>query len=85
MPSLVESILTRVEQNFTAFIGKNDSPEEFAEEMRTRLDQDMCSELFCEDGLCKITDAEWGSALDQIYQRVYEFACKRQEPTLLLG
>lgn len=82
MPSIIKPIITRAEQSFTAYIGDDDSPEEFAEEMRTRLDQDMCSELFFEDGRCKITDAEWGAALDKVYQLALEFAYKYQEPEL---
>ncbi|MDH4561706.1 hypothetical protein [Pseudomonas sp. BN411] len=82
MSSLVESIITQFEQSFSSRISEEDSPEEFADEMRTELDQDMCSELFYKNGLCKITLDEWHAALDEIYELALEFAYDYQEPEL---
>ncbi|MFC5694886.1 hypothetical protein ACFPU0_04845 [Pseudomonas sp. GCM10022186] len=82
MSSLVESIITRAEQDFGGWISDDESPEEFADEMRTKLDEDMCSEFFYKNGRCKITIDEWHAALDEIYELALEFAYDYQEPEL---
>ncbi|MCY1360384.1 hypothetical protein D9M68_424240 [compost metagenome] len=84
MHPLVEPLIERAQEIFHEYIDEDDLPEDFAEDMRRRLDEDMSSELQYENGRCKITRAQWRAALDEIYELALEFARDHQESELSL-
>lgn len=82
MHPLVEPLITHFQEIFHEYIDDDDFPEDFAEDMRRRLDEDMCSELQYENGRFKITRAQWHAALDEIHELALEFAHDYQESEL---
>ncbi|MDT4866178.1 hypothetical protein FQZ97_1010190 [compost metagenome] len=79
MNELTKYFIRRLEEQFSAYIDPDESPEQFAADVRTRLDADMCSELIDESGQRQINDDIWMAALDEIDQLAYEFAMNFEE------